>query len=47
MGLVGAKDVERLRTKTKWMQITSASLRESHPHDIEITEEAPNYRRFG
>ncbi len=43
MGYVGAKDIKTLRTKTKIMKVTSASLRESHPHDVTITREAPNY----
>ncbi|MEM0360346.1 MAG: IMP dehydrogenase [Candidatus Diapherotrites archaeon] len=42
MGLVGAKDIASLR-KAKIVRITEASLKESHPHDIKITEEAPNY----
>ena len=43
MGLVGAKDIETLRTKSKWVEVTAAGTKESHPHDIIITEEAPNY----
>ena len=43
MGYVGAQDIKTLRTKTKIMKVTSASLRESHPHDVTITREAPNY----
>lgn len=42
MGYVGARNISELQ-KAKFMQITSASLRESHPHDIVITKEAPNY----
>jgi IMP dehydrogenase len=42
MGYVGARNIPELQ-KAKFMQITSASLRESHPHDIVITKEAPNY----
>jgi len=42
MGYVGARNIKELQ-KAKFMQITSASLRESHPHDIQITKEAPNY----
>lgn len=42
MGYVGAKNIKELQ-QAKFMQITSASLRESHPHDIQITKEAPNY----
>ncbi len=43
MGLVGAKDINALRKKTKMLRITNAGLKEGHPHDIRITEEAPNY----
>lgn len=45
MGYVGAKDLEALRMNTEFVKITSASLIESHPHDINITKEAPNYTR--
>lgn len=44
MGLAGAKDIEDLRTKTQFVRITAAGLRESHAHDVTITKEAPNYR---
>ncbi len=43
MGMVGAKDIEALRKNTKWVKITAAGSKESHPHDINITEESPNY----
>lgn len=43
MGYVGAKNIEALQSNTEFMRITSASLIESHPHDISITKEAPNY----
>ncbi len=43
MGLVGAKDIEVLKKNTKWVKITAAGVKESHPHDINITEESPNY----
>jgi IMP dehydrogenase len=43
MGYCGCQTVDELRTKTKFMRISSASLRESHPHDILIMREAPNY----
>jgi len=43
MGLVGAKDIGQLRTKTQWIRISQGGLKESHPHDITITEESPNY----
>jgi IMP dehydrogenase len=44
MGYAGAKDLEDLRTKTKLVRITNAGLVESHPHDVIITKEAPNYQ---
>ena len=43
MGYCGVKNIKELQGKTKFIQITSAGLRESHPHDIIITKEAPNY----
>lgn len=43
MGYCGVPDIESLRTKTKFVRITGAGLKESHPHDIYITKEAPNY----
>ena len=43
MGYVGAHNIEQLRTQSKFVRITSAGLKESHPHDIYITKEAPNY----
>ncbi len=45
MGYCGAKDIDALRTGAQFVQITSAGLKESHVHDVIITEEAPNYRR--
>ncbi len=45
MGYVGAADLGELKTKGRFVRITSAGLRESHPHDIDITKEAPNYFR--
>ncbi len=44
MGYVGAKDIEELRQKAKFVRITAAGLKESHVHDVIITKEAPNYR---
>jgi len=44
MGYCGTSTIEELRTKTKFIKITSAGLKESHPHDVTITKEAPNYR---
>ena len=43
MGYCGAADIEELQEKGEFVKITSASLKESHPHDIQITKEAPNY----
>ncbi|MGI6106779.1 MAG: IMP dehydrogenase [Lachnospiraceae bacterium] len=43
MGYCGAPDIETLHNTAKFIRITSAGLRESHPHDIQITKEAPNY----
>ncbi len=43
MGYCGVKNIKELKEKTKFIQITSAGLRESHPHDVIITKEAPNY----
>ena len=43
MGYCGVKDVAGLRTETEFISITSAGLRESHPHDVVVTREAPNY----
>lgn len=44
MGYCGVKNIEELKTKTKFVTNTSAGLRESHPHDIIITQESPNYQ---
>lgn len=44
MGYVGAATIEDLRTKAKFVRISSAGLKESHVHDVIITKEAPNYR---
>ena len=44
MGYCGAANVEELKKKAKFIRITNAGLVESHPHDIAITQEAPNYR---
>lgn len=43
MGYCGAQTIEQLRTEARFIQISSASVRENHPHDIAITQEAPNY----
>ncbi|HEY7342934.1 MAG TPA: IMP dehydrogenase [Ktedonobacterales bacterium] len=43
MGYVGAEDIEALKTRTRFIRMTGAGLRESHPHDVMVTKEAPNY----
>ncbi|MEX0866721.1 MAG: IMP dehydrogenase [Pirellulales bacterium] len=43
MGYCGARNIEELRTEARFIQVSAASVRESHPHDIAITQEAPNY----
>jgi IMP dehydrogenase len=47
MGYVGAADIPTLKRDTRFVRITAAGLRESHPHDVVITREAPNYRSNG
>lgn len=47
MGYCGTPSVEDLRTKGEFIKITGAGLIESHPHDISITKEAPNYSKLG
>lgn len=44
MGYTGCSSVEDLRTKTRFVKITAAGIKESHVHDVTITKEAPNYR---
>jgi IMP dehydrogenase len=44
MKYVGAASIEDLRTKARFVRISGAGLRESHPHDVQITVDAPNYR---
>ena len=43
MGYCGTRTIEELRTDARFLRVTPASVRESHPHDIAITQEAPNY----
>lgn len=43
MGYCGAKSISQMKEKAKFVRITNAGLRESHPHDVKITKEAPNY----
>ena len=47
MFYAGARDIAALKNDTQFVQITSAGLRESHPHDVVITKESPNYRSGG
>lgn len=47
MFYAGARDIAALKNDTQFVQITSAGLRESHPHDVHITKESPNYRSGG
>jgi IMP dehydrogenase len=43
MGYCGVRTIEDVKSKTKFVRITGAGLKESHPHDVSITKEAPNY----
>jgi IMP dehydrogenase len=43
MGYCGVSNIDDLKKKTRFIRCTAAALRESHPHDISITKEAPNY----
>jgi len=45
MGYTGSKNIESLRHKTKFIKITNASLKESHPHNVELIKNAPNYNK--
>jgi len=47
MGYVGAANLQALRTSTRFRLVTAAGRAESHPHDVTITKEAPNYQRPG
>ena len=44
MGYVGCATIDEMRTKAEFVEITTAGMRESHVHDVQITKEAPNYR---
>jgi IMP dehydrogenase len=44
MGYLGCRSIAELRTKARFVRISQAGLRESHVHDVIITQEAPNYR---
>ncbi|MEE9288130.1 MAG: IMP dehydrogenase, partial [Bacteroidota bacterium] len=43
MGYCGCRNIQEMKTKSKFVRMTEAGLRESHPHDVEITKESPNY----
>jgi IMP dehydrogenase len=43
MGYCGTRNIEELRTRARFIQVTAAAVQESHPHDIAVTQEAPNY----
>lgn len=43
MGYCGTKNLKELRENTQFIRMTGAGLKESHPHDVQITKEAPNY----
>jgi len=45
MGYCGAKDIETLKETGKFIRITASGINESHPHDVVITKESPNYSR--
>ncbi len=45
MGYTGSANIEAMRTKTQFVRITNAGIRESHVHDVMVTKEAPNYQR--
>jgi len=47
MGYTGCATVDEMRSKPTFVKITSAGIRESHVHDVNITKEAPNYRSEG
>lgn len=43
MGYTGSKDLKALREESQFVRITGAGLIESHPHNVQVTKEAPNY----
>ena len=45
MGYCGVRTIAELKRDTRFVRTTDASVRESHPHDVSITQEAPNYRK--
>jgi IMP dehydrogenase len=46
MGYCGTETITDMQERARFVRITGASLRESHPHDVTITKEAPNYNRL-
>jgi IMP dehydrogenase len=44
MGYMGAANIDEIHQKAQFVKVTGAGVREAHPHDIQITKEAPNYR---
>jgi IMP dehydrogenase len=44
MGYTGCRSIEEMRSRADFVEITSAGMRESHVHDVQITKEAPNYQ---
>jgi IMP dehydrogenase len=44
MGYTGSRSLEELRSRAQFVEITSAGMRESHVHDVQIVKESPNYR---
>ena len=44
MGYTGCADIEEMRSKPEFVRVSTAGMRESHVHDVQITKEAPNYR---
>ncbi|MCU0364037.1 MAG: IMP dehydrogenase, partial [Bacteroidales bacterium] len=45
MGYVGARDITTLKKEAKFVRVTNSGIIESHPHDVTITRESPNYSR--
>jgi IMP dehydrogenase len=45
MGYCGVATIAQLKNETRFIRVTAAGVRESHPHDVAITQEAPNYRQ--
>ena len=45
MGYCGVQNINKIHEESEFIQITSAGVKESHPHDVNITKESPNYRK--